>query len=86
MPSQSLQRASMEGPLGMALSSVEPPGSASSQTEGQGRTTYRLLSRGCYEFLRKSRLGANLRTRLAVTMSPWNRLWKLICVKVHNTL
>lgn len=42
--------------------------------------------RGCYELLQKSRSGAHLRTKLTLAMSSWSRLWKLMCVKVHNTL
>jgi hypothetical protein len=43
-------------------------------------------SRGCYELLQQARRRADLRTELTLTMTSPSPLWKLICVKVHNTL
>ncbi len=43
-------------------------------------------ARGCYELLQKSRRRADLRTGLTLAMTSANPLWKLICIKVHNTL
>jgi hypothetical protein len=65
------------------------------RTGADGEVTYlkdvsQPLARGCYEFLQKSRRRADLRTgltfTLTATLTALNPLWKLICVKVHNTL